>query len=92
MIFVLATQVSYGVNMANTARIAIDDYHHDLGLDWFRAMVYSFYESAENKLRKLIALPGRLTRHGCADAQYNYANRSKWHALPGRGMARTLLG
>jgi hypothetical protein len=57
VVFVLATQASYLVNMANTARVAIDDYHHDLNMDWFRPMTYSFCVSSENKLRKLIALP-----------------------------------
>jgi hypothetical protein len=55
-VFVLATQASYLVNMANTARIAIDDYHHDLDKDWFRPMLYSFAVISENELRKLIAL------------------------------------
>jgi hypothetical protein len=56
-ICVLATQASYLINMANTARIAIDDYHHDLDMDWFRPMIYSFCVRAENTLRKLIELP-----------------------------------
>jgi len=54
---VLALQAGYLVNMANSARIALDDYHHDLDLDWFNPMKYSFCVSAENSLRKLIALP-----------------------------------
>jgi hypothetical protein len=57
VILVFHTQASYLVNMANTARIAIDDYHHDLDMDWFRPMTYSFCVSSENSLRKLIALP-----------------------------------
>jgi hypothetical protein len=57
VILVLAIQTSYLVNMANTARISIGDYHHDLDKDWFRPMMYSFCVSSENKLRKLIALP-----------------------------------
>lgn len=56
-ILVLATQAGYLVNMANTARIAIDDYHHDLGKDWFRPMMYSFAVSSENGLRRRIGLP-----------------------------------
>jgi hypothetical protein len=56
-ILVLATQAGYLVNMANTARIGLDDYHHDLDLDWFHPMRYSFRVWAENQLRKLIALP-----------------------------------
>jgi hypothetical protein len=56
-ILLLANQTSYLVNMANTARIAIDDYHHDLEMDWFRPMIYSFCVSSENTLRKLIGLP-----------------------------------
>jgi hypothetical protein len=56
-IFALATQAAYFVNMANTARIALDDYHHDEDKDWFRPMMYSFCVSAENKLRKFIKLP-----------------------------------
>jgi hypothetical protein len=57
VILILATQASYLVNMANTARVAIGDYHHDLDMDWFRPMMYSFCVSAENSLRKLIGLP-----------------------------------
>jgi hypothetical protein len=56
-ILTLASQAAYLVNMANTARIALDDYHHDQDKDWFRPMMYSFCVSAENKLRKLIKLP-----------------------------------
>jgi hypothetical protein len=56
-ILALASQAAYLVNMANTARIALDDYHHDEDKDWFRPMMYSFCVSAENKLRKLIKLP-----------------------------------
>src|SRR6266568_6898209 len=55
-ILVLATQANYLVNMANTARIAINDYHHDLDMDWFHPMMYSFCVSSENTLRKLIGL------------------------------------
>lgn len=57
VMLVLATQAGYLVNMANTARITIDDYHHDLDKDWFRPMMYSFCVSSENELRKLIGLP-----------------------------------
>jgi hypothetical protein len=56
-IVALALQSSYLVNMANTARVAIDDYHHDMDMDWFRPMIYSFCVSSENTLRKLIGLP-----------------------------------
>jgi hypothetical protein len=57
MIWGLAIQARYLVDMTNTARIAIDDYHHDLDLDWFHPMRYSFCVAAENNLRKLIGLP-----------------------------------
>ena len=60
MITGLGHQANYLFNMANAARIAIDDYHHDLDLDWFDPMRYSFCVAAENKLRKLIALPTSL--------------------------------
>jgi hypothetical protein len=56
-ILIHASQAAYLVNMANTARIAIDDYHHDKDRDWFRPMHYSFCVSSENTLRKLLGLP-----------------------------------
>jgi hypothetical protein len=56
-ILVLACQAAYLVNMANAARIALDDYHHDEDKDWFRPMMYSFCVASENKLRKLVGLP-----------------------------------
>jgi hypothetical protein len=56
-ILVLACRAGYVMNMANTARISLDDYHHDTNLDWFHPMRYSFCVSAENELRKLIGLP-----------------------------------
>ena len=57
---VLANQANYLVNMANTARITLDDYHHDFDKDWLRPMMYSFCVASENKLRKLIGLPTSL--------------------------------
>jgi hypothetical protein len=57
VILVLASQAGYLMNIANTARIAIDDYHHDHDKDWFLPMTYSFCVSSENALRKLISLP-----------------------------------
>jgi hypothetical protein len=60
MILALAHQASYLLNMANIARLAINDYHHDLALDWFHPMRYSFCVSAENNLQKLIGLPTSL--------------------------------
>jgi hypothetical protein len=56
-ILTLASQAAYLMNMANTARVALDDYHHDTDKDWFRPMRYSFCVMAENNLRKLIKLP-----------------------------------
>lgn len=56
-ILVLGTQAGYLVNMANSARIRLDDYHHDLDKDWFHPMIYSFAVSSENDMRRRIGLP-----------------------------------
>jgi hypothetical protein len=60
VLFAFAMQSSYAVNMANTLRIALDDYNHDLKQDWFLPMRYSLCVAADNKLRKLIGLPTSL--------------------------------
>ena len=59
-IVVLGAKSNYYLNMANTLRVCLDDYDHDLDRDWYRPMLFSLAVQAENKIRKMIGLPTTL--------------------------------
>jgi hypothetical protein len=61
-IIILGARSNYYLNMANTLRVCLGDYHHDLERDWFRPMLFSLGVHAENKIRKMIGLPRHLMR------------------------------
>jgi hypothetical protein len=59
-IVILGARSNYYLNMANSLRVCLADYNHDLDQDWFRPMLFSLAVHAENKIRKMIGLPTTL--------------------------------
>ena len=59
-VIILGAKSNYHLNMANTLRICLNDYNHELDKDWFRPMLHSVSVYSENKIRKMIGMPTTL--------------------------------